>query len=84
MIFLSLRIENIVGKGENAGYQHFLFPTMFSKGLFLRGVKRCHCVGIQCLCQGKKHCGKRRTHLSKEKMSMLKVLDLEKIINVFK
>ena len=25
------KIENIVGKGENAGYQHFLlFPTMFS------------------------------------------------------
>ena len=24
-------LENIVGKGENAGYQHFLlFPTMFS------------------------------------------------------
>ena len=28
-------MENIVGKGENAGNQHFLlFPTMFSKGLF--------------------------------------------------
>ena len=40
------KIENIVGKGENAGYQHFLFPSMFSKGLFLRGVKRCHCVGM--------------------------------------
>ena len=23
------RVENIVGKGENAGYQHFLLPTMF-------------------------------------------------------
>ena len=22
------------------------FPTVFSKGLFPRGVKRCHCVGI--------------------------------------
>ena len=22
------------------------FPTVFSKGLFLRGVKRCHCVGM--------------------------------------
>ena len=29
------RVENIVGKGENAGYQHFL--TMFSKVLFLGG-----------------------------------------------
>ena len=27
--------ENIVGKGENAGYQHFvLFPKMFSKDFF--------------------------------------------------
>ena len=29
------REENIVGKGENAGYQHFpFFPTMFSKGFY--------------------------------------------------
>ena len=29
---LSVRIENIVGKGENAGYQHFLlFPQCFQK-----------------------------------------------------
>ena len=29
-----------MGKGENAGYQHFLrFPTMFSKDLFLGVVK---------------------------------------------
>ena len=27
------RIESLVEKGDNAGYQHFfLFPTMFSKG----------------------------------------------------
>ena len=30
-------VTNIVGKGENAGYQHF--PTMFSKGFFMRVVK---------------------------------------------
>ena len=30
MISLSDRVENIVGKGENAGYQHFLlFPQCF-------------------------------------------------------
>ena len=30
------RVENIVGKGENAGYPAFSpFPTMFSKGLFV-------------------------------------------------
>ena len=32
MISLSDRQENIVGKGENAGYQHFpLFPQRFQK-----------------------------------------------------
>ena len=31
--FVLLRVENIVGKGENAGYQHFLlFPQCFQKG----------------------------------------------------
>ena len=34
------RIKNIVGKGENAGYQHFLlfqqcFPRPFSSGSFI-------------------------------------------------
>ena len=30
--FVSKRIENILGKGENAGYQHFLlFPKCFQK-----------------------------------------------------
>ena len=38
---LSKRVENTVGKGEIAP-----FPTVFSKGLFPRGVKRCHCVGM--------------------------------------
>ena len=29
------RVENIVGKGENAGYQHFLlFPQCFGKVSF--------------------------------------------------
>ena len=33
-------VENIVGKGEYAGHQHFfLFPIMFSKGFFLRVIK---------------------------------------------
>ena len=36
--------ENTVGKGEIAP-----FPTVFSKGLFPRGVKRCHCVGLMTL-----------------------------------
>ena len=36
--FVFGRVENIVGKGENAGYQHFL--TMFSKGFFLKVVKK--------------------------------------------
>ena len=33
------RIENNVGKGENAGYKHFFsFPTMFSERYFPRAV----------------------------------------------
>ena len=32
--FLLGRVENIMGKGENAGYQHFLlFPKCFQKAL---------------------------------------------------
>ena len=34
------RVENIVGKGENAGYQHLSFFTMFSEGFFLRFLCR--------------------------------------------
>ena len=33
MILVLGTVENIVGKGENAGYQHFLFfPQYFQKG----------------------------------------------------
>ena len=38
-------VENFVGKGENAVYQHILlFSTMFSKALFFRVVKSRDCV----------------------------------------
>ena len=41
--FVLGRVENIVGKGEHAGYQHFLlFPQcfpFFSKAFFSRGDK---------------------------------------------
>ena len=44
-VFIFDEIENIVGKGENAGYQHFLlFPTMFSKAFFLRILYTRDCV----------------------------------------
>ena len=37
MILVVNRVENIAGKGENAGYQHFLlFPKYFQK-YFLSG-----------------------------------------------
>ena len=37
------RVEKIVGKGENAGYQHFLlFPQCFQKASFSMSLK----VGI--------------------------------------
>ena len=39
------RVENIVGKLENAGYEHFCpFPTMFSKAFLSRGVKSLDCL----------------------------------------
>ena len=38
--FLLGKVENIVGKGENDDYQHFLlFPEWFSKGYFLRAIE---------------------------------------------
>ena len=38
-------VENIVGKGENAGYQYFSpFPRMFSKGFLFRVAKSRDCV----------------------------------------
>ena len=38
--FSFYRVENIVGKGENAGYQHFLhFPQCFHK-IFSTGVSK--------------------------------------------
>ena len=45
MISVLNRVENIVGKEENAGYQHFpLFPQCFQKGFFLGVVKSRDCV----------------------------------------
>ena len=39
-IFVFDKVEKIVGKGENAGYQHFrLFPQFFSKASLLRSLK---------------------------------------------
>ena len=38
--FVLGRVENIVGKGENAGYQHFLlFPQCFQKASFSGSFK---------------------------------------------
>ena len=40
-----LRVENIVGRRENAGNQHFSpFSAMFSKTFFFRVVKSQDCV----------------------------------------
>ena len=38
------RVENTVGKVENAGFQHSPFPTIFSKGFSFRVVKSRDCV----------------------------------------
>ena len=37
-------VENIVVKGENAGYHNVFFSPMFSKGVFLKVVKSWDCV----------------------------------------
>ena len=43
------------GKGRNCSLRAIsLFPTVFSEGLFPRGVKRCHCVGMGKTSLGKK------------------------------
>ena len=39
-------VENTVAKGEIARQEQFLLFPVFSNGLFPRGVKRCHCVGM--------------------------------------
>ena len=40
MISVFHRVENIVQKGENAGYQHFLlFPQCFQKASFSGSLK---------------------------------------------
>ena len=45
MISVFDRAENIVGKEENAGYQHFLlFPQCFQKVLLIRVVKTWECA----------------------------------------
>ena len=53
MISLYDRVENIVGKGENAGYQHFLlFLQCFQKassigsGLCGKGFNTCTCMSF--------------------------------------
>ena len=50
---ISERIENNLGKGENAGYQHFLcFPECFAKAFSFRFVRSQNCVvKVQCLQQ---------------------------------
>ena len=45
MIFVLDGVENIVGKGENAGYWHFIiFPQFFQKASFLVVVKSRDCM----------------------------------------
>ena len=44
MISLFDRVENTAGKGENAGYQHFLLFPVFSKAFFLKVDKSLDCV----------------------------------------
>ena len=46
MISVFDRVENIVEKGENAGYQHFLlFPQCFQKASYTRSLKKSKLCG---------------------------------------
>ena len=56
--FVNGTVENILGKGENAGYQYFLlFPQYFQKGFFPSVFKSLHCAvrvkshRLQCNCR---------------------------------
>ena len=41
------RLENIAGKGENAGYQHFLlFPQCFQKASFLGALESLEALNV--------------------------------------
>ena len=45
MIFVCDRVQNIVGKRENAGYQHFLrFPQCFQKAFYSGVIQSGDCV----------------------------------------
>ena len=44
IFFVFDRVENIVGKGENAGYQHFLLFLIVFKRLFSQGPESWDCV----------------------------------------
>ena len=45
MISLFGRVENTVGKGDNAVYQHFLlFQQCFSKPSYFRVIKKSNCA----------------------------------------
>ena len=51
MISVFDRVENIVGKGENSGYQHFLlffFPQCFQKASFLGSVVTSRDCVVKC------------------------------------
>ena len=40
IIFVFDKVENIVGKGENAGYQHFpLYPQCFQRAFYPGSLK---------------------------------------------
>ena len=44
---LSKWVENTDGKRRNCSLRAISpFPAVFSKGLFPRGIKSCHCVGM--------------------------------------
>ena len=45
--FVLKRVENILGKGENAGYRHFLFSNYVFKRLYIQGCSKSGLCGIE-------------------------------------
>ena len=67
------RVENTVGKGENAGNQHFLlFPQCFPKPSFLGSSKFAGLCGIESNSVNIKHCSKQQafTNIQFEKKKL--------------
>ena len=77
-------VENIVGKRENAGYQHFLlFPQFFSEGFSFRVIKSGLCgKGLKTLWEKEKNINSYHFHFSKSSFNSSPQVVLIKFQNI--